>query len=180
MSTCAGVAGPQQKAAYRGLVSHRWSLTAAAARLEYRIRYPAGPVCVYADKGHLAPRMRRLTETKPFFVTSEFVGAMTALVALAVTTASSDSLEADLLWPLATAIVAGFVFSRGFSKAGAPVVGPARGPYAKRARTGVAAGAGRLSPPEPRSWRAAGSAPHVPPSKTIGSTQSRERGNRGE
>ncbi len=47
--------------------------------------------------------MRRLTETRPFFVTSEFFGTMAALVALAVTTASSDSLDASHLWPLATA-----------------------------------------------------------------------------
>jgi hypothetical protein len=59
-------------------------------------------------------------ETKPFFVTTEFVAALAALAALAVTAASSETLDAGLVWPLATAIVAGFVFSRGFAKAGAP------------------------------------------------------------
>jgi hypothetical protein len=43
-----------------------------------------------------------------------------ALAGLAVTAASSDSLDAGLVWPLATAIVAGFVVSRGFAKAAAP------------------------------------------------------------
>ena len=58
-------------------------------------------------------------ETKPFFVTTEFAAALVALAALAVTAGSSDTLDAGLVWPLATAIVAGFVFSRGLAKAGA-------------------------------------------------------------
>jgi hypothetical protein len=63
-----------------------------------------------------SPRVGRLTETKPFFLTSEFLGVLAALAALAVTAASSDTLDAALVWPLATAIVAAYVFSRGFSK----------------------------------------------------------------
>jgi hypothetical protein len=59
------------------------------------------------------------TETKPFFVTSEFFGVLGALAALAVTAASSDSFNAGLLWPLTTGIVTAYVFSRGFAKGGA-------------------------------------------------------------
>jgi hypothetical protein len=59
-----------------------------------------------------------VTETKPFFLTSEFVGTLAVLGALALTAASSDSLDAALAWPLAVAIVAAFVFGRGFAKAG--------------------------------------------------------------
>jgi hypothetical protein len=60
------------------------------------------------------------SETKPFFLTSEFALTLATLVALAVTAASSDVLDAGTLWPLATAIVAAYVFSRGFAKSGAP------------------------------------------------------------
>lgn len=59
-------------------------------------------------------------ETKPFFITTEFAMTVAVLAALAVTAASSESLDAGLVWPLATAIVAGFVFSRGFAKAATP------------------------------------------------------------
>jgi hypothetical protein len=66
-------------------------------------------------------RMRHaLTETKPFFLTSEFFGLLAVLTALAVTAASSDSVDASLFWLLATGIVAAYVFSRGFAKANAP------------------------------------------------------------
>lgn len=60
------------------------------------------------------------SETTPFFLTSEFALTLATLVALAVTAASSDVLDAGTLWPLATAIVAAYVFSRGFAKSGAP------------------------------------------------------------
>jgi hypothetical protein len=78
---------------------------------------PIGPWGVMPGPagGHRLP-----TETKPFFLTTEFVAAAVALAGLAVTAASSDSLDAGLVWPLATAIVVGFVFSRGFAKAAAP------------------------------------------------------------
>ena len=77
-------------------------------------------MCVYGfSNAGTRLAMWRLTETRPFFVTSEFVGTMAALVALAVTAASSDSLDATHLWPLATAIVVAYAFSRGFGKAGA-------------------------------------------------------------
>lgn len=60
------------------------------------------------------------TETKPFFVTSEFVTTVAALTALTVTAASSDALDAGTFWPLATVIVAAYVFSRGFAKSSTP------------------------------------------------------------
>lgn len=59
-------------------------------------------------------------ETRPFFLTSEFGLTIAALAALAVTTASSDALDAGTLWPLATGIVAAYVFSRGFAKSSTP------------------------------------------------------------
>jgi hypothetical protein len=80
-----------------------------------------GPQNPYVDYATRFPaRAARLTETKPFFLTSEFFGTLAVLAALAVTAASSDALDADLMWPLATGIVAAYIFSRGFSKGGAP------------------------------------------------------------
>ena len=61
-----------------------------------------------------------VSETKPFFVTSEFFVVIAAVLGLAVTAASSESLDSGLVWPLATGIVGGFVLSRGFAKAHAP------------------------------------------------------------
>ncbi len=74
----------------------------------------------YADTFEDGPTWgRSSTETKPFFLTSEFAGTVVVLGALALTAASSDSFDAGLAWPLAVAIVAAFVFGRGFAKAGA-------------------------------------------------------------
>jgi hypothetical protein len=66
------------------------------------------------------PGWERLTETRPFLLTTEFFATLAALAALAVTAASSDSFDARLVWPLATAIVAAYVLSRGLGKAAAP------------------------------------------------------------
>jgi hypothetical protein len=75
---------------------------------------------VWDDTPEGALRHRWLTETKPFFVTTEFAAMLAALGGLAVTAASSGSLDAGLAWLLATAIVVGFVVSRGLAKAAAP------------------------------------------------------------
>ena len=46
--------------------------------------------------------MRMPSEARPFFTTSEFLAGIAALLALAIATAVSDSLDASLLWRLAT------------------------------------------------------------------------------
>src|SRR5687768_9518586 len=62
----------------------------------------------------------RLTETKPFFLTSEFLFLLVALGALAVTALADDSFGERFFWPLATALVVAYISSRGFGKANAP------------------------------------------------------------
>jgi hypothetical protein len=62
----------------------------------------------------------RLTETKPFFLTSEFLFLLVALGALAITAVSDESFGAMFFWPLATAIVVAYIGSRGLGKANAP------------------------------------------------------------
>ena len=63
---------------------------------------------------------RRLIETRPFLLTSEFILAFAAWLALMLTTLATDSLDAPMLWLLTVAIAAGYMLSRGFAKAHAP------------------------------------------------------------
>lgn len=67
-----------------------------------------------------AMRLRRQypIETKPFFLTSEFVGALLAIVGIAITAASSDAFGAWRAWILITAVLVGYMVSRGIAKSG--------------------------------------------------------------
>ena len=56
-------------------------------------------------------------ETKPFFLTSEFVGSVLAIAGIALTAVSSDAFGAWRAWILITAITVGYVISRGIAKA---------------------------------------------------------------
>jgi hypothetical protein len=56
-------------------------------------------------------------ETKPFFLTSEFVGSVLAIAGIAITAAASDAFGAWRAWILITAITVGYVISRGIAKA---------------------------------------------------------------
>ncbi|HEY0416058.1 MAG TPA: hypothetical protein VGC78_06700 [Gaiellaceae bacterium] len=66
------------------------------------------------------PRLRRQypIETKPFFLTSEFAAAVVAVVALAITAAASDTIDAWRFWLLATGITCAYLLSRGIAKSG--------------------------------------------------------------
>ena len=57
-------------------------------------------------------------ETKPFFLTSEFVGSVLAIFGIAITAAASDAFGAWRAWILITAIVVGYMVSRGIAKSG--------------------------------------------------------------
>lgn len=57
-------------------------------------------------------------ETKPFFLTSEFVGAMLAIAGIAITAVSSDAFGAWRAWILITAMAVGYMVSRGIAKSG--------------------------------------------------------------
>jgi hypothetical protein len=63
-------------------------------------------------------RPRSSIETKPFFLTSEFVGSVLAIAGIAITAASSDAFGAWRAWILITAITVGYMISRGIAKAG--------------------------------------------------------------
>ncbi len=57
-------------------------------------------------------------ETKPFFLTSEFVGSVLAIAGIAITAAASDAFGAWRAWILITAITVGYMVSRGIAKSG--------------------------------------------------------------
>jgi hypothetical protein len=57
-------------------------------------------------------------ETKPFFLTSEFVVSLVASILIAITAASSHAFGAWRAWILITAIVVAYNLSRGLAKAG--------------------------------------------------------------
>ena len=64
------------------------------------------------------PRRSYPIETKPFFLTSEFVGSVLAIAGIAITAASSDAFGAWRAWILITAITIGYMVSRGIAKSG--------------------------------------------------------------
>jgi hypothetical protein len=72
----------------------------------------------YQQQWVMRPRRVYPIETKPFFLTSEFVGSVLAIVGIAITAAASDAFGAWRAWILITAIVVGYMVSRGIAKSG--------------------------------------------------------------
>jgi hypothetical protein len=68
--------------------------------------------------GRFDRRSQSGTETKPFFLTSEFAAAVLAVIALAITAASSASIDAWRFWLLTTGITCAYLLSRGIAKSG--------------------------------------------------------------
>ena len=68
--------------------------------------------------GMMGPGRSFPIETKPFFLTSEFVAALLTIIGLAIAAATDDSIDAQLFWTLTTAIVAFYMLSRGIAKSG--------------------------------------------------------------
>jgi len=66
----------------------------------------------------MRPRRVYPIETKPFFLTSEFVGAVLVIVGIAITAAASDAFGAWRAWILITAVAVGYMVSRGIAKSG--------------------------------------------------------------
>jgi hypothetical protein len=89
-------------------------------------RDPQGGTATYAPMPQTMPpygyelRPRRVypIETKPFFLTSEFVGAVLAIAGIAITAASSDAFGAWRAWILISAVTIGYMVSRGIAKSG--------------------------------------------------------------
>jgi hypothetical protein len=87
---------------------------------QYPPQHYYGQQQMYGGYGMPMSRFRRQypIETKPFFLTSEFAAAAVAVIALAITAAASDSIDAWRFWLLTTAITVGYLLSRGIAKCG--------------------------------------------------------------
>jgi hypothetical protein len=68
--------------------------------------------------GHMRMRRQYPIETKPFFLTSEFVVALVATIALLITAATDSTIDSRMFWILETAIVCLYMVSRGIAKSG--------------------------------------------------------------
>jgi hypothetical protein len=64
------------------------------------------------------PRLAHTSETKPFFLTSEFLVFVLYLMGLGIAAGSSPQIDARLFWILATVAVSFYMLSRGLAKAG--------------------------------------------------------------
>jgi hypothetical protein len=64
------------------------------------------------------PRVSYTSETKPFFLTSEFLVFVLYLMGLGIAASTSPSIDAQLFWTLATVAVSFYMLSRGLAKAG--------------------------------------------------------------
>jgi hypothetical protein len=71
-------------------------------------------------RARLAPPRRHVhdTETRPFFVTSEFLVYVLLLMGLGITASISPSIDARFFWEWATLATIAYMLSRGFAKSG--------------------------------------------------------------
>ena len=64
------------------------------------------------------PRTTYTSETKPFFLTSEFVVFVLFVMGLGIAALSDDSIDARFFWRYATIATSFYMVSRGIAKAG--------------------------------------------------------------
>jgi hypothetical protein len=64
------------------------------------------------------PRAIHDSETRPFFVTSEFLAYALFLMGLGITASISPSIDARFFWTWAAIITAAYMLSRGLAKSG--------------------------------------------------------------
>jgi hypothetical protein len=69
---------------------------------------------------------RPYSETKPFFLTSEFLATVAAIAALAIALGTNDLVNGFRGWLLITIVAAAYIVSRGIAKAGARDPNPTR------------------------------------------------------
>src|SRR4029450_11903605 len=77
-----------------------------ATRVDWRTRWVAEPRTTYT------------TETKPFFLTSEFVLYVLYEMGLGIAASTSPGIDARLFWILTTIATGVYMLSRGIAKAG--------------------------------------------------------------
>jgi hypothetical protein len=78
----------------------------------------------FPDRGAMRSRWAAPTrqvhdsETRPFFVTSEFLVFVLFLMGLGIAASSSPSIDARFFWAAATVITSFYMLSRGIAKSG--------------------------------------------------------------
>ena len=78
----------------------------------------------FPDRGAMRSRWMAPTrqvhdsETRPFFVTSEFLVFVLFLMGLGIAASSSPSIDARFFWTAATVITSFYMLSRGIAKSG--------------------------------------------------------------
>ena len=78
----------------------------------------------YPDRGAMRarwatpPRQIHDSETRPFFVTSEFLVFILFLMGLGITASESPSIDARFFWGAATVVTSFYMLSRGLAKSG--------------------------------------------------------------
>ena len=70
-----------------------------------------------ARAGWFPRRQDYSSETKPFYLTSEFLVFALYLMGLAIAASTADDIDSRLFWILATIAVVGYMLSRGIAKA---------------------------------------------------------------
>ena len=80
--------------------------TARAGSAGWRTRWAAPPQTSYTS------------ETKPFFLTSEFLVFVLFLMGLGIGASTSDDLDTRLFWILTTVATSFYMLSRGIAKSG--------------------------------------------------------------
>jgi hypothetical protein len=79
---------------------------------------PAGQPRGFFDDPGIGYGRRPWSETKPFFLTSEFLTLVVIVVGLAIAMGALDNFNADRGWLLITVIGAAYMIARGLAKAG--------------------------------------------------------------
>jgi hypothetical protein len=85
--------------------SHPRTAEAGVARADWRTRWAAPPRTAYTS------------ETKPFYLTSEFLVFVLFVMGLAIGTSTSDDVDPSLFWILTTVATSAYMLSRGIAKA---------------------------------------------------------------
>jgi hypothetical protein len=76
------------------------------------------PMPAWRTRWATPPRTSHTSETKPFFLTSEFLVFVLYLMGLGIAASTSPQIDARLFWILATIAVSLYMLSRGVAKSG--------------------------------------------------------------
>jgi hypothetical protein len=79
-------------------------------------RTPAGGA--WRERWSAPPRAIHDSETRPFFVTSEFLAYALFLMGLAIAASTSPSIDARFFWRYAAFVTIAYLLARGLAKSG--------------------------------------------------------------